>query len=93
MLAEHLPHGGPRIIGLLTRCLVSPRDVCSKSHRASCDLARGSHLFRSAGPAQVQRMGNLLLEKVRPSQVGRKLTAATLVLNDHKDTWTLGPDS
>ena len=38
-------------------------------------------------------MGNLLLEKVRPSQVGRKLTAATLVLNDHKDTWTLGPDS
>ena len=93
MLAEHLLHSSPRVIGLLTRCLVSPRDVCSKSHRASCDLARESHLFRSVGPAQVQRMGNLLLEKMRPAQVGRKLTGAALVPNDHEDTWTLGPGS
>lgn len=31
MLAEHLPLGGPRVVGLLTRCLMSLQGACSES--------------------------------------------------------------
>lgn len=42
MLAEHLPLGGPRVVGLLTRCLMSRvrvLRVACRSCRASYDLA------------------------------------------------------